>query len=105
MAITALDPETALILIDLQKGIVAYPTVHQIGSQSSAKIEIYLSPPRRRTLWQSLLLTPKPLLSSSICKKELWLIRPSIRSEANRQPKSKSIYLRREGELYGNHCS
>jgi nicotinamidase-related amidase len=28
MAITALDPKTALILIDLQKGIVAYPTAH-----------------------------------------------------------------------------
>ncbi|MGA2672251.1 MAG: isochorismatase family protein [Terracidiphilus sp.] len=31
MAITVLDPKTALILIDLQKGIVAYPTVHPIG--------------------------------------------------------------------------
>lgn len=28
MAITALDPKVALILIDLQKGIVAYPTAH-----------------------------------------------------------------------------
>jgi nicotinamidase-related amidase len=28
MAITTLDPKTALILIDLQKGIVAYPTAH-----------------------------------------------------------------------------
>jgi nicotinamidase-related amidase len=28
MAITALDPKTALILIDLQKGIVAYSTAH-----------------------------------------------------------------------------
>lgn len=31
MAISALDPKTALILIDLQKGIVAYPTAHPIG--------------------------------------------------------------------------
>ena len=31
MPVTALDPTTALILIDLQKGIVAYPTVHPIG--------------------------------------------------------------------------
>lgn len=31
MAVTTLDPKTALILIDLQKGIVAYPTVHPIG--------------------------------------------------------------------------
>jgi nicotinamidase-related amidase len=31
MAITTLDPKTALILIDLQKGIVAYPAVHPIG--------------------------------------------------------------------------
>jgi len=28
MAITALDPKTALVVIDLQKGIVAFPTVH-----------------------------------------------------------------------------
>ena len=31
MAVTALDPKSALILIDLQKGIVAYPTVHPAG--------------------------------------------------------------------------
>jgi nicotinamidase-related amidase len=31
VAITALDPKTALVVIDLQKGIVAYPTVHPIG--------------------------------------------------------------------------
>ena len=31
MAITALDPQTALIVVDLQKGIVAFPTVHPIG--------------------------------------------------------------------------
>ena len=30
MPVTALDTKTALILIDLQKGIVAYPTVHPI---------------------------------------------------------------------------
>ena len=30
MAVTTLDPETALILIDLQKGIVTLPTVHPI---------------------------------------------------------------------------
>ena len=30
MPITILDPKTALIVIDLQKGIVAYPTVHPI---------------------------------------------------------------------------
>ena len=29
--ITTLDPKTALILIDLQKGIVSYPTAHPIG--------------------------------------------------------------------------
>lgn len=28
MAVTMLDPKTALIVIDLQNGIVAYPTVH-----------------------------------------------------------------------------
>jgi nicotinamidase-related amidase len=30
MALTTLDPKTALVVIDLQKGIVAYPTVHPI---------------------------------------------------------------------------
>lgn len=31
MAMTTLDAKTALILIDLQNGIVAYPTLHPIG--------------------------------------------------------------------------
>lgn len=31
MTVTTLDPKTALIVIDLQKGIVGYPTVHPIG--------------------------------------------------------------------------
>jgi nicotinamidase-related amidase len=31
MPITALDPKTALIVIDLQKGIVTFPTAHPIG--------------------------------------------------------------------------
>ena len=31
MALTKLDPKTALVVIDLQKGIVAYPTVHPIA--------------------------------------------------------------------------
>jgi nicotinamidase-related amidase len=30
MAVTTLDPKTALIIIDLQKGVVTYPTVHPI---------------------------------------------------------------------------
>ncbi|MBT2117982.1 isochorismatase family protein [Dyella sp. LX-66] len=32
MSITAIDANTALILIDLQKGIVAYPTVHPVDA-------------------------------------------------------------------------
>jgi nicotinamidase-related amidase len=32
MALTTLDPKTALIVIDLQKGIVALPTVHPIDA-------------------------------------------------------------------------
>jgi len=32
MALTALDPKTALVVIDLQKGIVGYPTVHPVGN-------------------------------------------------------------------------
>jgi nicotinamidase-related amidase len=31
MTVTTLDPQTALIVIDLQKGIVAYPVAHPIG--------------------------------------------------------------------------
>jgi nicotinamidase-related amidase len=31
MALTALDPNTALIIVDLQKGIVGFPVVHPIG--------------------------------------------------------------------------
>lgn len=31
MAATTIDPKTALIIIDLQKGIVTYPTAHPIG--------------------------------------------------------------------------
>jgi nicotinamidase-related amidase len=31
MALTTLDPKPALVVIDLQKGIVAVPTVHPIG--------------------------------------------------------------------------
>ncbi|GAA0686654.1 nicotinamidase-related amidase [Dyella sp. SG562] len=32
MSITAIDANTALILIDLQKGIVAYPTAHPVDA-------------------------------------------------------------------------
>ena len=31
MTVTILDPKTALIVIDLQQGIVSLPTVHPIG--------------------------------------------------------------------------
>jgi len=31
MALTTLDPHTALIVIDLQKGILSYPTVHPVA--------------------------------------------------------------------------
>jgi nicotinamidase-related amidase len=31
MALTTLDPNTALIIVDLQKGIIALPTIHRIG--------------------------------------------------------------------------
>lgn len=31
MALTVLDPKTALVVIVLQKGIVGYPTVHPVG--------------------------------------------------------------------------
>jgi len=31
MALTTLDPNTALIVIDLQKGLAGYPVIHPIG--------------------------------------------------------------------------
>ena len=31
MPVTILDPQTALVVIDLQKGILGYPTVHPLG--------------------------------------------------------------------------
>ena len=31
MPVTAIDPRAALIVIDLQKGIVGFPTVHPIA--------------------------------------------------------------------------
>ena len=31
MAMTTLDPKTALLVIDLQKGILSYPTVHPVS--------------------------------------------------------------------------
>jgi nicotinamidase-related amidase len=31
MPVTTLDPKAALIVINLQKGILSYPTVHPIG--------------------------------------------------------------------------
>ncbi len=31
MTVDTLDPRTALVLIDLQKGIVALPTAHPVG--------------------------------------------------------------------------
>jgi nicotinamidase-related amidase len=36
MTVTALDPKTALIVIDLQKGIVGLPTAHPIGGVLAA---------------------------------------------------------------------
>ncbi len=44
MAVTVLDPKTALIIIDLQKGIVGMPTVHptaEIVKRASALAEAF----------------------------------------------------------------
>jgi nicotinamidase-related amidase len=44
MSLTALDPRTALIVVDLQKGIAAYPTVMPVGdiaTRASALIEAF----------------------------------------------------------------
>jgi len=44
MAITSLDPKTALVIIDLQNGIVAMPTVHPMGEvikQASALADVF----------------------------------------------------------------
>ena len=37
MALTALDPETALIVVDLQKGVVGSAFVHPIGEVSHGR--------------------------------------------------------------------
>lgn len=34
MALSALDPKTALIIIDLQKGIVSLPLVHPVADRA-----------------------------------------------------------------------
>ena len=36
MTVTTLDPKTALIVIDLQKGVVGYPTIHPIAGVLAA---------------------------------------------------------------------
>jgi nicotinamidase-related amidase len=44
MALTTLDPNTALIVIDLQKGIAGYPFIHPIGEvvdQSHALLDTF----------------------------------------------------------------
>lgn len=43
MAVTALDPKTALVVIDLQKGLAGLPTVHpfaRIVAQAGALAEL-----------------------------------------------------------------
>jgi len=49
MTFTTLDPKTALIVIDLQKGLVGYPTIHPIGGVLSAAT-VLASAFRRRGL-------------------------------------------------------
>lgn len=49
MAVTTLDPETALIVVDLQEGIVGYPVVHPIGDVI-AHARVLLDAFRRRGL-------------------------------------------------------
>jgi nicotinamidase-related amidase len=44
MALTTLDPKTALIVVDLQKGICSYPTVtpaHDVAKRASALIQAF----------------------------------------------------------------
>ena len=40
MPVTALDPRTALVVIDLQKGIAAYPTVHPMAGVVAASARL-----------------------------------------------------------------
>jgi nicotinamidase-related amidase len=40
MPVTVLDPQTALIVIDLQKGIMAYPTVHNVGGVLAKSLKL-----------------------------------------------------------------
>jgi nicotinamidase-related amidase len=46
MAVTTLDPKTALVVIDLQKGIVAFPTAHptdEVVNRASALANAFRS--------------------------------------------------------------
>ena len=52
MAITTFDPKTALIVIDLQKGIVGMATVHsgaEVVKRAAALAEAFRRHGRRRT--------------------------------------------------------
>ncbi|OSQ38302.1 isochorismatase family protein [Thalassospira mesophila] len=40
MPVTVLDPKTALIVIDLQKGIMAYPTIHPIEDVLAKSVKL-----------------------------------------------------------------
>jgi nicotinamidase-related amidase len=40
MTITTLDPKTALVVIDLQKGIVALPTAHPVNEVVKHAVEL-----------------------------------------------------------------
>ncbi len=48
MAVTTLDPKTALLVIDLQNGIVAFPTIHPVDGSGAARRRAgrRLPPPR-----------------------------------------------------------
>jgi nicotinamidase-related amidase len=44
MALTTLDPNTALIVVDLQKGVAGYPLIHPIGEvvdQTRALLDVF----------------------------------------------------------------
>jgi nicotinamidase-related amidase len=40
MPVTTLDPQTALVVIDMQKGIVGRPTVHPVGNVTSNVVRL-----------------------------------------------------------------
>ena len=65
MALTTLDPKTALIVIDLQKGIVGLPCTHPIGEVVERARSLAIVPAAAVTIWYGEAGTAKLLIFST----------------------------------------